>query len=118
MDLDDSNEENIDFVDIANAILATLNIPEQISEEDLYSDEFYIIVFTALTSEEGEMQIEPGKTPEEKVENLKLISEYLSKVFPEEIEIDAKKLILKKDKENAYKLVMVFYSLIHSKLHL
>ena len=53
--LDDSNESNLDLVEMANQILSIFNHSGQISEEDLYSDEFYILVFTALMSEEEEI---------------------------------------------------------------
>ena len=113
MSLEDSNDENMDIVDIANLILSALNYPSQITEEDLFSDEFYILVFTSLATEEEEIKIEPGQTPEEKIENLKLIIANLSQLFSEELpDIDAKKIILKKDKENAYKLVGIFYTMI------
>ena len=114
MSLDDSNDmENMDIVDVANFILAALNYPSQITEEELYSDEFYLLVFSTLTTEEEEIKLEPGKTPEEKVENLKIILANLTQLFSEEIpEIDAKKIIMKKDKENAYKLVGLFYTMI------
>ena len=114
MNLDDSNESsNIDLVELANTILAALNYSSQISEEDLYSDEYYILVFTALTSDEDEINLEPGKTQEEKIENLKLILAALSQLFNDKIlEIDVKKIIMKKDKENATKLVEALYIMI------
>jgi hypothetical protein len=89
---------------MANFILAAFNSPNQITEEELYSDEFYILVFSAFMSEEEEVKIEPGKTQQEKVENLKLILTNLAQVFQGEIpDIDPKKIIMKKDKENAKK---------------
>ena len=98
---------------MANFILAAFNSPNQITEEELYSDEFYILVFSAFMSEEEEVKIEPGKTQQEKVENLKLILTNLAQVFQGEIpDIDPKKIIMKKDKENAKKLVEIFYALI------
>ena len=113
MDLEDSNESDLDLVDMANFILAAFNSPNQITEEELYSDEFYILVFSAFMSEEEEVKIEPGKTQQEKVENLKLILTNLAQVFQGEIpDIDPKKIIMKKDKENAKKLVEIFYALI------
>ena len=113
MDLEDSNESDLDIVDMANFILAAFNSPNQVSEEDLYSDEFYILVFSAFMSEEEEVKIDPGKTQQEKVENLKLILANLAQIFQGEIpDIDPKKIILKKDKENAKKLVEIFYALI------
>ena len=114
MNLDDSNESsNIDLVELANTILAALNYSSQISEEDLYSDEYYILVFTALTSDEDEINLEPGKTQEEKIENLKLILAALSQLFNDKIlEIDVKKIIMKKDKENATKFVEALYIMI------
>ena len=113
MDLEDSNESDLDIVDMANFILAAFNSPNQVSEEDLYSDEFYILVFSAFMSEEEEVKIDPGKTQQEKVENLKLILANLAQIFQGEIpDIDPKKIIIKKDKENAKKLVEIFYALI------
>ena len=114
MNLDDSNESsNIDLLELANTILAALNYSSQITEDDLYSDEYYILVFTALTSEEEEINLEPGKTSEEKIENLKLILAALGQLFNDKIlEIDVKKIIMKKDKENATKLVEALYLMI------
>ena len=113
MSIEDLNESEMDLADMANTILAVMNYSSQISEEDLFSDEFYILVFSALTSDEEEMKLEPGKTPEEKIENLKLILGALSQLFKEEIlEIDVKKIIMKKDKENARKLVEALYIMI------
>ena len=113
MSIEDLNESEMDLADMANTILAVMNYSSQISEEDLFSDEFYILVFSSLTSEEEEMKLEPGKTPEEKIENLKLILGALSQLFKEEIlEIDVKKIIMKKDKENARKLVEALYIMI------
>ena len=111
--LDDSNESNMDILDMANTILTVFNYSSQISEEDLYSDEFYILVLTALMQEEAEVKIEPGQTPEEKIENLKVIVANLEHLFPGELpKIDVKKIILNKDKENAKKLVEIFYAMI------
>jgi hypothetical protein len=114
MNLEDSNESsNIDLVELANTILAALNYSSQISEDDLYSDEYYILVFTALTADEEEINLEPGKTSEEKIENLKLILAALGQLFNDKIlEIDVKKIIMKKDKENATKLVEALYLMI------
>jgi len=113
MDLDDSNESSLDIVDMANMILHALNSSKQISEEDLYSDEFYISVFIVLMTDEEEVKMDPGKTPEEKIENLKLIIDNLAQIFQGEIpDIDVKKIILKKDKENAKKLVEIYFAMI------
>jgi hypothetical protein len=113
MDLDDSNESSLDIVDMANMILHALNSSKQISEEDLYSDEFYISVFIVLMTGEEEVKMDPGKTPEEKIENLKLIIDNLAQIFQGEIpDIDVKKIILKKDKENAKKLVEIYFAMI------
>ena len=113
MDLDDSNESSLDLVDMANIILNAFNSSKQITEEDLYSDEFYISVFLALMSDEEEVKIDPGQTPEEKIENMKLIVANLAQLFQGEIpDIDVKKIILKKDKENARKLVEIFFTMI------
>ena len=113
MDLEDSNESSLDLVDMANMILNAFNSSKQITEEDLYSDEFYISVFLALMSDEEEVKIDPGQTPEEKIENMKLIVANLAQLFQGEIpDIDVKKIILKKDKENARKLVEIFFTMI------
>ena len=114
MDLEDSNEEeNIDLLDLANNILAVLNFDNQISEEDLFSDEFYILVFSSLMSDEEEIKLEPGKTPEEKIENLNLILEALRQLFKDELPpINAKKIIKEKDQENVKALVEVFFGMI------
>ena len=114
MDLEDSDESELDLVDMANLILATLNPPKQITEEELYSDEFYILIFSILFSEEEEeIKIDPGKTQKEKIENLKLILSNLAQIIQGELpDIDPKKIIMKKDKENAKKLVEIFFAMI------
>ena len=91
MDLDSSNNAEVDLVELANNILSIFNSSAKIeSEEDLFSDEFYISIFSILLQDE-ELQLEPGKTDEEKVENLKGLLDYLSNV----LEIDLSKLMLK-----------------------
>ena len=110
--MDDSDDSNIDIADLANNILALLNIQKQLTEEDLYSDEFYILVFSGLMTEE-EIQLEPGNTPEEKIENINNILNSLSSLVGDELPpIDAKKIVIDKDKENMKILVGIFYNLI------
>ena len=108
---EDINLDNIDITDLANSMLGLLNVSKQVTEEDLYSDEFYILVFTALMSEE-EIQLDPGNTPEEKIENINGIVNSLSSLIGNELPpIDAKKIVMKKDKENMKILVGLFYNL-------
>ena len=115
MDLDNSNDQEVDLVELANNILAIFNSSAKIeSEEDLFSDEFYISIFSILLQDE-ELQLEPGKTAEEKVENLKGLLDYLSNVLEIDLsKIDAKDIIVKHNKESAKELLELLSSIIQT----
>ena len=68
MDDDSNNQDNeVELIDIANYILDLLDSSDKIeNEEDLFSDEFYISVISALMTDEL-IKLKPGKTPDEKV---------------------------------------------------
>ena len=113
--LDDSNNSEGYLLELANSILSILNSTEQIeNEDDLFSDEFYISIISILI-QEGEADIEPGKTKEEKVQNLKALLDYLSKMLEAELpKIDVKAIIMKHDKKNTKELLELLYSIIQT----
>ena len=115
MDLDNSNNPEGELLEIANNILSIFNSSDKIeNEEDLFSDEFYIQIISILLPDE-ELQIEPGKTAEEKVENLRELLEYLSKMLEVDLSnIDAKAIILKHDRESTRDLLELCFSLIQN----
>ena len=91
MDSDDA------LISLANMIFSQLSIKKQIkSEEELFSDKVYIeIIGTLIQNIQGE--ITPGKTPDEKIENIGLLLSILNKLFETEFDIDPKKIIIEKD---------------------
>ena len=115
MDLDNSNNPEGELLEIANNILSIFNASNKIeNEEDLFSDEFYIQIISILMNDE-ELQIEPGKTPEEKVENLRELLEVLSKMLEVDLSsIDVKAIILKHDRESTRDLLELCFSLIQN----
>ena len=115
MDLEDSNISEGYLLEVANTILALLNSSAKIeNEEDLFSDEFYISVTSVLIQEE-ELKLKPGKTSEEKIENLNNLLNYLSTMLEAELqEIDVKSIILNHDRKNAKELLELLCSLIQT----
>ena len=61
MDDDSNNQDNeIELIDIANYILTLLDSSDKLeNEEDLFSDEFYISVISALLTDELN-KLKPG----------------------------------------------------------
>ena len=61
MDDDSNNQDNeIELIDIANYILTLLDSSDKLeNEEDLFSDEFYISVISALMTDELN-KLKPG----------------------------------------------------------
>ena len=114
--LDDSNNSEGYLLELANTILSLFNSSSKIeNEEDLFSDEFYISIFSFLVQEGGELDIEPGKTAEEKVQNLKNLLDILSGILEAEPpKIDVKAIIMKHDKKNTKDLLELFFSLIQN----
>ncbi len=108
MDIED------DLVNIANAIYSILAQEKEVqSEEELFSDEVYIdMIGTLLQNIKGE--ITPGKTPEEKIENINLLLSLLYKIFGREFEIDARKIVIEKDKDSAKTLLVFLFTLLNS----
>ena len=94
-----------DLVNIANTIYSLLSQEKEVkSEAELYSDKVYIdIIGTLLQNIQGE--ITPGKTQEEKIENIGLLLSLLNKLFEQEFEIDPRKIVIEKDKESAKNLL-------------
>ena len=90
-----------DLINIANTIYSLLSQEKEVkSEDELYSDKVYIdIIGRLLQNIQGE--ITPGKTPEEKIENINLLLSLLNKLFDTELDIDPKKIVIEKDKESA-----------------
>ena len=112
---DDSNNPEGDLLELANNILSIFNSSAKIeSEEDLFSDEFYISIISILMPDE-ELQMEPGKTAEEKVKNLKTLLDYLSNILEVDLsKINAKSIIIKHDKENTRDLLELLSSIIQT----
>jgi hypothetical protein len=108
MDIED------DLVNIANAIYSLLAQEKEVkSEEELFSDKVYIdMIGTLLQNIKGE--ITPGKTPEEKIENINLLLSLLYKIFGREFEIDARKIVIEKDKDSAKTLLVFLFTLLNS----
>ena len=113
--LDDSNNSEDYLLTLANNILSIFNSSDKIeNEEDLFSDEFYISVISVLI-QEGELDIQPGKTAEEKVKNLKILLELLSGILEADLsQIDVKAMIMKHDKKSAKELLELLFSLVHN----
>ena len=105
MDSDDA------LISIANMIFAQLSIKKEIkSEEELFSDKVYIeIIGTLMQNIQGE--ITPGKTPEEKIENIGLLLSILNKLFETEFDIDPRKIIIEKDKESVNSLLELLFEI-------
>ena len=93
------------LINIANTIYSLLSKEKEVkSEEELFSDKVYIdIIDTLLQNIQGE--ITPGKTPEEKIENIGLLLSLLNKLFETEFDIDPRKIVIEKDKESAKNLL-------------
>ncbi len=69
------------LLQIANNILEIFEYPSELENEDeLFLDDFYIVIVGNLKSDR-EFDIEPGKTPEEKVEQLNKIINLLSQII-------------------------------------
>ena len=105
MDSDDA------LISLANMIFSQLSIKKQIkSEEELFSDKVYIdIIGTLIQNIQGE--ITPGKTPDEKIENIGLLLSILNKLFETEFDIDPKKIIIEKDKESVNSLLELLFEI-------
>ena len=105
MDSDDA------LISLANMIFSQLSIKKQIkSEEELFSDKVYIdIIGTLIQNIQGE--IKPGKTPDEKIENIGLLLSILNKLFETEFDIDPKKIIIEKDKESVNSLLELLFEI-------
>ena len=99
------------LISIANMIFAQLSIKKEIkSEEELFSDKVYIeIIGTLMQNIQGE--ITPGKTPEEKIENIGLLLSILNKLFETEFDIDPRKIIIEKDKESVNSLSELLFEI-------
>lgn len=114
---DDSNnqDEEIELIDIANYILALLNSSDKIeNEEDLFSDEFYISVISVLMADE-EIKLKPGKTPDEKVKNLKELLNFFTNMLEIELpDIDSEAIILEHDRKNTKTLLELLFNLIQT----
>ena len=116
MDEDSNNQyDEVELVDIANYILALLNSSDKIeNEEDLFSDEFYISVISVLMADE-EIKLKPGKTPDEKVKNLKEILNFFTSMLEIELpDIDSEAIILDHDRKNAKTLLELLFNLIQT----
>ena len=113
--MDDSNNSEGYLLELANSILALLNLSAKIeNEEDLFSDEFYLTIISVLI-QEGELDLKPGKTPEEKVKTLKGLLDYLSSMLETELpKIDVKAIIHKHDREPTKDLLELLFSLIQT----
>ena len=113
--MDDSNNSEGYLLELANSILALLNLSAKIeNEEDLFSDEFYLSIISVLI-QEGELDLKPGKTSEEKVKTLKGLLDYLSSMLETELpKIDVKAIIIKHDKEPTKDLLELLFSLIQT----
>ena len=114
---DDSNnqDDEVELVDIANYILALLNSSDKIeNEEDLFSDEFYISVISVLMADE-EIKLKPGKTPDEKVKNLKELLNFFTNMLEIELpDIDSEAIILEHDRKNTKTLLELLFNLIQT----
>ena len=115
MDLEDSNNSEGYLLEVANTILALLNSSAKIeNEEELFSDEFYILVTSPLIQEQ-ELKLKPGKTSEKKIENLSSLLNYLSSMLEAELpEVDVKSIILNHDRKNTKDLLELLCSLIQT----
>ena len=118
MDIDDDSnnqDDEVELIDIANYILALLNSSDKIeNEEDLFSDEFYISVISVLMADE-EIKLKPGKTPEEKVKNLKELLNFFTNMLEIELpDIDSEAIILEHDRKNTKTLLELLFNLIQT----
>ncbi len=98
---------------IANNILNLLEFPSELeTEEDLYSDEFYIAIIGNLISDR-KFDIHPGNTVEEKVKSLKKLINILSEIIDMDLShIDAEAIIMNNDKINTKCLLELIEELI------
>ena len=102
-----------EVLQIANNILSLLEYSQQLEDEEaLFSDEFYISILSNLITEQN-YEINPGETPEEKVNSLKRLIKLLSEIIEMDLsQISAKGIILEHDKSSAKSLLELIEELI------
>ena len=118
MNDDSNNSQSMTIPDgallqIANNILEILEYPSELeNEDDLFLDDFYIVIVGNLMSDR-KFDIEPGKTPEEKVEQLNKLIYLLSQIIDMDLShINAKGIIFDHDRVSAKCLLELLEELI------
>ena len=118
MNDDSNNSQNMTIPDgallqIANNILEILEYPSELeNEDDLFLDDFYIVIVGNLMSDR-KFDIEPGKTPEEKVQQLNKLIYLLSQIIDMDLShINAKGIIFDHDRVSAKCLLELLEELI------
>ena len=101
------------LLQIANNILEILEYPNELeNEDDLFLDDFYIAIVGNLMSDR-KFDIEPGKTLEEKVEQLNKLIYLLSQIIDMDLShINAKGIIYDHDRVSAKCLLELLEELI------
>ena len=119
--MDDSNNsnqndsQNIDILSLARVIYELLSINKEIENEDkLFSDEVYLEIISKIIPDIQE-EINPGSTPEEKVEVIKALLSLLGNLVEANLSnINAKKIVLDHDKESVKNFLELLLELINA----
>ena len=100
---------------IANNILHMLDYSSDLdSEDDLFSDEFYISVISAIVSDDV-FDIPIGENPKDKIKSLKKLINLLSKMIDADLShINTEKIIMKKDKKHTKYLLELLEQIIQT----
>ena len=101
----------------ANNILNLTKISAQIKRvEDLFSDEFYIFILINFLPDQKD-DIKPGKIPQEKVNNLKILLKILSEVLEMDLSyISPEGIIMEHDKNSVISFLDFIEALIKTLL--
>ena len=110
-----SNSQKVDILTLARGIYELLSINKEIeSEDELFSDEVYIEIIGKIVPDIQE-EIMPGSSPEEKVETIEMLLSLLSNFIDANLsKINAKKIVLKHDKDSARNFLELLLELINA----
>ena len=110
-----SNSQKVDILTLARGIYELLSINKEIeSEDELFSDEVYIEIIGKIVPDIQE-EIMPGSSPEEKVETIEMLLSLLSNFIDANLsKINAKKIVLKHDKDSARNVLELLLELINA----
>ena len=102
-----------DLLEIANNILNLLNYSQKLeNEEDLFLDDFYVSTLGNFLSE-GQLEISPGNSPEEKVEILNQLIQMLSQMIEMDLSnISGEAIVIKHDKTSVKFLLELIEELL------